>query len=431
MISFVLLIILFTIDLVGRVAHCRTKRMAKDSKTLSLLMKKKKILMRTNVCVTQVMQIVGFAQQLCTLNFNLKVDFPEEFITLSDSLSFLNFEVVNITNQVFCIQSGYYFTMQVLFWFQSLLVLIVLVDYCRSRKTSSEDDAGIFHVKFLVMTFFGLYPMSCKTFLSFLLCQKIEGKYYLMADYREHCYDDKWASYAAIVIPAIIVYVVGTPAFFLGMLWYLKKNDLLSTPANEDKFAFLFIFFKPDFWYFEIYNLLVKCTICGIVMFIDKGSATQVATTLFIAIVVCFVALTTAPYKNTDLNANAVLTTTTMVLTLFTALILKTKIYEIDGWDQGVLNGFVMAVNFLTMFLFTYRFVRVQGSFLRENYCPKKCQECYLAFNRLMGWKPMPDEPPPPVVVPVSDEAEANPLLVGGGGKKVNDYWQQTFKVVS
>jgi len=429
-VSFVLLLLLFIVDLIGRIAHCRTKAMAKDSKTLSLLMKKKKILMRTNICVCQVMQMVGFAQQLCTLNMNLKVEFPEEFITLSDSVSFLNFEIITIINQVFCLKGGYYSMLQILFWFQTLSVIVVLADYLRSRKYSEEEDAGIFHVKFLVMFFFTLYPMSCKTFLSFLLCQKIEGKHYLMADYREHCYDDKWASFATIAIPGILVYVIGTPAFFLGMLWYLKSTGLLSTPANEDKFAFLFINFKPDFWYFEIYSMLVKCVMCGIVMFIDRGSATQVATTLFITIVVCFVALTTAPYKNTDLNANAVLTTTTMVMTLFVALLLKTRIYQVDGWDQGVLNGFVMAVNFITLFLFTYRFIRVQGNFLCENYCPKQCQECFLAFNRLMGWKPVPTEPPPSMD-DGKDEEEDNLVVYAGGGKKANDYWHQTFKVVS
>jgi len=314
------------------------------------------------------------------------------------------------------------------------------MDYCRTRKVNPDDDtAGIFHVKFLVMTFFSMYPQSCKVFLSFLLCQKVEGRHYLMADFREQCYDDKWSSYAAIAVPGILIYVVGTPAFFLGLLYYMNKTGILHNPANADKFAFLFVFFKPDFWYFAIYGLLVKCTMCGIVMFIDKGSATQVAITLFFTIIFCFIALTTAPYKNTDLNANAALTTSTMVLTLFTALLLKTKIYEIDGWDQGILNGFVMAVNFITMFLFTYRFVRVQGNFLCSHYCPKPAQNCFLAFNRIMGWKPMPEPPtaPEPIAVELpKGGTEEDQLLVAGvaGGcvaKKANDYWQQTFKVIT
>jgi len=419
----------------GRVAKCRTKKQAADSKTLSMLMKKKKILTRTRVCVCQVMVIIGFAQQLCTLSANIKVDFPEEFLELSDSLTFLNLDFVNITSSLCLISGSYYLTLQFQFWFTTILCLLMVIDYCRSRKMYENDDtAGVFHIKFLVMTFFTLYPQCCKVFLAFLLCKEIDGRMYLAADYREHCYDEKWSSYAAIAIPGLIVYVIGTPAFFLGILYYMAKAGVLHNPINSDKFAVLFIFFKPDFWWFEIYQLLVKCFMCGIIMFIWKGSATQVAVTLFFTIIVCFVAVSTAPFKNTDLNANARLTTSTMVLTLFTALTLKVALWKIDGWDKGIADGFVMAVNFITMFLFTYRFVRVQGNFLCENYCPKKCQSCFLAFNRMMGWKPMPEPPPEPEPSKTESPEENLQLAVSGEGvaaKKPCDYWQQTFKVVS
>jgi hypothetical protein len=298
---------------------------------------------------------------------------------------------------------------------------------------SDDDSAGIFHIKFLVMTFFTLYPQNAKVFLSFLLCREIDGRWYLEADYRQHCYDDKWSSYATMAIPAIIIYVVGTPAFFLGVLYYMLKSGTLRLPANEDKFSFLYVMYKPDFWFFEIYQLLVKCVMCSIIMFINKGSATQVACTLFFAVIFCFVALTTAPYKNTDLNANAALTTSTMVLTLLTALLLKTVIYKLDGWSKGLLDGFIMAVNLITMLLFCYRFVRVQGNFLCEQYFPKPCQTCFLAFNRLMGWKPAPEPPPEPALLPSKEEGNEGEALLtsGAAAARPADYWQQTFKIVS
>jgi len=429
MFSFIVLILYAIYDLAGRIAHCRTKAMAADSKTLSWLMKKKKILTRTRVCVCQLMIMVGFAQALCTLNANLKVDFPEEFVELSASLSFLNLDVVNIISSLCIIKGSFYLTLQFQFWVPTLLSLIAMLDYCRSRKMDAdEEDAGVFHIKFLIMTFFSLYPQSARVFLGFLLCVNVDGKWYLGNDYREECYDDKWSSYAALAIPGIIVYVVGTPAFFLSVLYYMNKEGILHTAANSDKFAFLFINYKPDFWFFAIYDLLVKCTLCAIIMFIEKGSATQVAVTLFLAIIFCFVAMTTAPHKNLDLNANAALTTSSMVLTMFTALLIKVKIYEIDGWSQGVLNGFVMGVNFITMFLFVYRFVRVQGNFLCEQYFPKQCQDCFLAFNRFMGWKPPPDEAPPDAK---GGDDEGTMLLATGAGKKPSDFWQSTFKAVS
>merc|ERR1719399_67217 len=103
------------------------------------------------------MIIVGFGQQLCTFNMNMKVDFPRDFVELSGALSFLNFDIVNIMSSLCMIEGSYYSMLQLQFWFPTLLCII------------------------------------------------------LMFDFREHCYDAKWSSYAAIAIPGIIVYVIGTP----------------------------------------------------------------------------------------------------------------------------------------------------------------------------------------------------------------------------
>merc|ERR1712054_128386 len=143
------------------------------------------------------------------------------------------------------IDGSYYLTLQFTFWLTTLVVLIFVLDYCRSRKMYPDDDtAGIFQIKALVMTFFTLYPQCAHVFLTFLLCGEVHGRHYLKMDYSEHCYDDKWSSYAAIAIPGILVYVIGAPVLFLAILNSMAKSDTLSHPINVDKFAFLFIFYK-------------------------------------------------------------------------------------------------------------------------------------------------------------------------------------------
>jgi hypothetical protein len=433
LISFFVLIFLILWELSGAVAHCRTKQMAADSQTVSMLMRKKKILERTAMCVKDVMSIVGFGQQLAMLRLNLKIEFPNEFVELSNALSFLNLDLMNVMSTLCWIDGSYYLTLQFTFWLTTLVVLIFVLDYCRSRKMHPDDDtAGIFQIKALVMTFFTLYPQCAHVFLTFLLCREVDGRHYMQMDYSQHCYDDKWSSYAAIAIPGILVYVIGSPAFFLSILRSMAKSDTLLHPINADKFSFLYVFYKADYYWFEIYQMLVKCINCAIITFIWKGSATQVAVSLFFAIIFSYVAITVAPFKNMDLNANLRLTATTLVFTLFSSLVIKARIWELDGWDKGVADGFLMAVNFVAMLVFIYRFFRVQGNFLCEMYFPKSCQTCFLNFNRMMGWKPMPEPPPEPESI----EGDGMPLGLlssseGGRERKPADYWQQTFKVVS
>merc|ERR1719174_3451882 len=114
-----------------------------------------------------------------------------------------------------------------------------------------------------------------------------------------------------------------------------------------------------------------------------------------------------------------------MVLTLLTALLLKTVIYKLDGWSKGLLDGFIMAVNLITMLLFCYRFVRVQGNFLCEQYFPKPCQSCFLAFNRVVGWKPPPELPLEPAPVQNKEEGNNGEALLTHGPTAATpaDYW--------
>lgn len=129
--SFLLVIVLVIFEIVGKVAHMRTKKQAGDSKSLSMLMKKKKILARTKACVAQIMVIVGFAQVLCTLGDTTNVEFPDAFDELSDSMQFLNFDMVNIASALCYYKADYYDTLQMQFWWPTILILLLILDHVR------------------------------------------------------------------------------------------------------------------------------------------------------------------------------------------------------------------------------------------------------------------------------------------------------------
>ena len=120
------------------------------------------------------------------------------------------------------------------------------------------------------------YPLNALIYLKFFLCREIDGEWFLQADYRYQCYEDKWNSYLALSIPGIAVYLIGTPLFFFLALHHHQSNGTLKHPVTEDKFSFLFTKFKGEFWYFEAYGLMVKLTLVGMMMYVLKGSATQV-----------------------------------------------------------------------------------------------------------------------------------------------------------
>merc|ERR1712070_1025772 len=199
--------------------------------------------------------------------------------------------------------------------------------------------------------------------------------------------------------------------FFFLSLHHHQRNGTLSHPVTEDKFAFLFTKFKGEYWYFEAYGLVVKLTLVGMIMYVLKGSATQVMVSCIFGTLFLIVALNTAPFKNNDLNSGEMLTRSATMVTLFVALLIKVEISTIDEWSEGILSGTLMLVNLVVMVLYIYRFIRVQGNFLCATYMPDFCNQMCIKCNQIVGWKPGPDPQPDPTPVGEDAGAEQSPLL--------------------
>merc|ERR1712046_227737 len=158
----------------------------------------------------------------------------------------------------------------------------------------------------------------------------------------------------------------------------------------------------------EAYMLMVKLTLVGVIMYILKGSATQVTVSFVFAALFLIVSLNTSPFKNNDMNSGEMITRCATMVTLFCALLIKVKIYDIDEWDQGVLNGILMLVNLCVMAVFIYRFIRVQGMFLCDTYGPDCAAALCLKCFQWCGWR---DGPAPAGASDKDDVVEEIPLL--------------------
>lgn len=129
------------------------------------------------------------------------------------------------------------------------------------------------------------------------------------------------------------------------------------------------------------------------------------------------------------MNSGDMITRVATMVTLFCALLIKVKIYDIDDWSQGLLNGILMFVNLCVMVVFMYRFIRVQGLFLCDTYGPEFLAAACLACYQKCGWRDAPEKDAP------GDSQEGGveevPLLGVVSLKKPADFQQQTFKCVS
>jgi hypothetical protein len=107
---------------------------------------------------------------------------------------------------------------------------------------------------------------------------------------------------------------------------------------------FLFKEYEPRFWWFEIFECARRLMLTGGTVAFLEGSATQVAVGILISLVSIQVYATTEPFINRKDDILAMTAQWGIFFTLFSGLLLKTKVPSDDGYD-GALGGLLIFVN--------------------------------------------------------------------------------------
>jgi hypothetical protein len=102
------------------------------------------------------------------------------------------------------------------------------------------------------------------------LCQDIDGKPYLEADYKLRCYDERWQFYVLVDLVVIIVWVIGVPSFFAYLLHRIQATHSNRMPHIRYTLGFLFQQYTKKAWWFEIVDMLQRLIITSLLPFIPK-----------------------------------------------------------------------------------------------------------------------------------------------------------------
>ena len=100
--------------------------------------------------------------------------------------------------------------------------------------------------------------------------------------------------YKALMYPvafiALCVYAVGVPLVFWRRLY--KHREVLDAPGPTWMLGFLYRDYQQDLYYFECVELVRKFLLCGMLRFVEPGSATQIV----VGIVFCVIYLSLLAY---------------------------------------------------------------------------------------------------------------------------------------
>ncbi|GMH74627.1 hypothetical protein TrLO_g1929 [Triparma laevis f. longispina] len=296
--------------------------------------------------------LTSFYQIVTKLPTTLAVKFPKVYETFTAGISSVfNFNAIGLIS-VGCIipQSLYGFygsflvttitpiVLSLLLYITTKIQLLKLDPYAANKLTSNRF--GLFYG----LTYLVFASTSTMAFTTFL-CTTYgdDEKEYLIADRSVDCNSDFHKKFELVSWVTILIYPIGITALYSYELW--KFKDAIKDPDKRDDdpkikhIVFLWRDYRPEFWWFEIYECFRRLSFTGMLVFFDPGSAPQICFAMILAVVSLLMYSNNQPFVKSEENTLAQVSTFSIFLTLLAAIMitLKDKLVEENSNELGIL----------------------------------------------------------------------------------------------
>jgi hypothetical protein len=212
--------------------------------------------------------------------------------------------------------------------------------YRKLAKRSEMEQAAVGWGFFLI---FLAYPSVTNKIFAFFYCYKIDDETeFLMEDYTVSCLDALYYLHFTICVILIIAIPLGIPAV-LGYLIFKARKAIL-----EDKgphyLESLYKDYKPQCCLWEIYQMVQKVTLIGLLTFVDRGSILQCLVGLMICNFVLVCMVKDEPYQDGKTNILAIVGQLIVVLSFLSALLLRVDLVG-EAFTVDMIGGVILLAN--------------------------------------------------------------------------------------
>lgn len=153
----------------------------------------------------------------------------------------------------------------------------------------------------------------------------------------------------------MLLYPIGVPVILFSLLADKRDEPWVDASGVPDetigwakRLEWAHSNYEEEYWWFEVYELVRKLAMTGIIIFIAPSTATQIATGMLMSMVALLVQAGCAPFDG--ISDDVVSTSMGMSITcqMFMGLIYKTGLNVTEGYNGGVFTQLQLAVNYLT-----------------------------------------------------------------------------------
>jgi hypothetical protein len=143
---------------------------------------------------------------------------------------------------------------------------IVRFRHQMSPKGWSDNHAAAVMNAFINAYFMFLsvfHPFLTKNALEIFRCREFaDGKFYMDVQTSFECFDDEWYSHMPFAVLAFVIYGLGIPVLFWHVLRQGKLSNRLDERMFKRRYGSIFIIYKKEAWYWEIWIKSKKMLIC-------------------------------------------------------------------------------------------------------------------------------------------------------------------------
>ena len=298
--------------------------------------------------------LIGFFQITSAMTMTFDVPWPASFVNLCNMIKAINIDYQAIfapldpcSFKADFVQAYYYHmaTLPAVCFVIFLAAVTAKMAHKTFGKGPPPHTVTERASKTSLFIVFLLYPGLGTRIFTMFKCDTVAGTSWLEVDYETVCFE---GSHAMAVLTAIVfigTYVVGIPLVSVGVLYRWRKQ--LWDPRFPEltrMYGSLFVYYKPEFWWFEFVESLKKMMLAGGMVVVANGSSAQVIIAIVISLMYLVIILDNHPYIDPKDQKLQSYSTVQIILTLIMGLTLKLDTEQTQR-EQDAIGILLICIN--------------------------------------------------------------------------------------
>jgi len=213
--------------------------------------------------------------------------------------------------------------------------------YHRIAKRNEIEQTAYGWAFFII---FLVYPSTTNRIFTTFTCYVVEEdkRSFLEADYDVSCTESLYLQHKFIAYILVLLIPVGIPVYFGRLIWKAKPD--IKEHKGPHHLENLYEDYKPDCCMWEIYQMLQKVILVGLLTFIHRGSILQVLVGMVVAITVLILMVRSEPYLDVHTNILAVMGQTIIAMSYMSALLMRVDL-EAESFGVDTVATVLIAAN--------------------------------------------------------------------------------------